>query len=210
MAFRKLSGLLKAMPDVVQLQDTAGGDFLATLAVKPGKDHGVRTAPQVDLLQASGLASLKYEQSPRRRRQILRSLHRSFRELHTFSRASLVQRLTEEASQPMMSASLVNSYFTLLWHSRAFVVLPGQEEKAAKERSLQLAEHARELSALVGTYEKSVVYKAHSACPELTVTQGVELLGLSAGDEVSEDYVRLLMETGTAPAPRTGRARRWR
>ncbi|WP_295882163.1 NYN domain-containing protein [uncultured Thiohalocapsa sp.] len=202
--FQSLKGFLKALPDVAAIADVPGGDIVVRLAADAGKEaHKQAQDPLETLLRESGLRDYRYEVDPGRRRQILREIYRSAKAQPTFTRTQLVQLVAEASNDRTLSAAILTKYYTVLWQSRVFNIHPDQDHLPHKDRSMSFVPEIDSLSALVTFYERSVVYKARTARPDLDVAKTVELLGLAPQDADAVAYAQALLELGASAPTQT-------
>jgi uncharacterized protein (TIGR00288 family) len=192
--FSKMSQLLRAMPDVVQLDiPPTGGDITAFPAsASPGEirhgtpgdegGDGSRMLLGEELIQASGIRFYRFEQNAERRRKILEHIHRHMSSKESFAWQDLSEEILETVQDVNLSITVLARYHSVLWQSFSFDVLTGQDVPV-KQKRVRLREPLHDLPAFYRHYEESIAYKVVTKVNKRVRAEVLcDLLGLEPDD----------------------------
>ncbi|MBW7885624.1 MAG: NYN domain-containing protein [Caldilineaceae bacterium] len=191
--FSRMTDLLLAMPDVVQVVfDPTGGD----VTVRPS-DAKNATGPVVAssdprarrelLISRAGLRNYRFEPDPTIRRQVLQELFETMGTGLPFTPGDVFEKILEEDESLSMSLSLLSKYHAILWQSRIFQLERNQPDRPMRERLMRLDPTVLTADDLIYRYEASITYKLVTAARELgeaiTPESLCEIMGLEVNEE---------------------------
>ncbi len=218
--FSKLTNLLRAMPDVVRVD-------------QPVPDGDVRIYPLLDageaqqLAQAVGASALvtqstdpmrrfltqarerlihwRYEWSPATRRELLAAIHEVMVAEPPFTQDEIIHAIQHGpiGQREGITTTQIARYLSICYQSLMFHIEQNDKDLPVRTRRLTLREEYEALPDFVARYEQSIVYKIGELLPEdpheaLCCT--CRLLGFGDADEAEEahlTYVRALLERAT-------------
>ena len=114
--------------------------------------------------------------------------------------ADVFERTIEENDGLGLTTSRLSKYQTILWHSRSFILEPGEQDAPIRDRLMRLRPDISSVDDLVALYEASIAYKlgaaATAAGEPLAVPTLRVALGLSDTPDDTAYCARLLEKTG--------------
>ncbi|RMG71592.1 MAG: NYN domain-containing protein [Bacteroidetes bacterium] len=194
--FSRLTDLLKAMPEVVQVISHGWGSDITVLpaSAEPANVKIINpAAPSVGkedslIMQEANLNRYRFNPNSQQRRHIITSLYQTMIREEPFKLVDVFDEILEQEDDLSITTTVLSKYQAVIWQSRAFIIEEDQQDLAIRERLMRLAPPIDSAEALIFRYEASIAYKLSQAAHHLGQSLGPARLARILGITHEADH----------------------